>query len=89
MKNIDNVLFAQLINNGKVARGYLGVQLSQGIDDDIATGLGLPEGTKGALIARVERGTPAGNAGLQDGDVIVNVDDREIDSNQKLTNTVG
>ena len=79
----------QLITNGKVARGYLGVQLSPEVSDDIAAGLNLPKNAKGALIARVERGTPAAKSGLQDGDFIVEVDGRKIDSNERLTNTVG
>ncbi len=79
----------QLINKGKVARGYLGVQLSQEVDEDVAAGLGLPKETKGALIGRVEKGTPAARAKLQDGDVIVSVDGRTIDSSEKLTNTIG
>lgn len=80
---------SQLINNGKVARGYLGVQLTQEMDEDMASSFGLPKDIKGALIARVERGTPADKAKLQDGDFIVNVDGRTIDSNEKLTNTIG
>ncbi|NRA64618.1 MAG: Do family serine endopeptidase [Pseudobacteriovorax sp.] len=81
---------SQLINKGKVARGYLGVQMSPPITEDIAAALNLPKDVKeGALIGRVERGTPAAKANLQDGDVIVEVDSKKITSNERLTTTVG
>ncbi|SME93778.1 Do family serine endopeptidase [Pseudobacteriovorax antillogorgiicola] len=87
--NLVAKIATQLITDGKVARGYLGVQLSQEIDDDLAQALELPKGQKGALIARVEPGTPAADAGLRDQDVIVKVNKTSIRSRDELTNTVG
>lgn len=79
----------QLINKGKVARGYLGVQLAQEIDEDIASALNLPKGVSGAIVSRVEPGGPAFKAGLRDGDVISKVDGKTIKNRENLTNTVG
>lgn len=87
--NIVRRVAGQLINKGEVARGYLGVQLSQDLDDDIAAGLGLPEDTKGALIAHVQPGTPAAKGGVESGDVIVAVNDKKIKRNSDLTNSIG
>lgn len=79
----------QLINKGKVARGYLGVKLAQDLDDDLATAMNLPKGTKGALVGNVEKNTPAAKAGIESGDVIVEVNGRSVHSGQELSNNVG
>lgn len=59
----------QLIHTGKVIRGFLGVSL-QPVDSDIATSFGLDR-PEGALIAEVIDKSPADNAGLKSGDVIL------------------
>jgi len=87
--NLVRSVAEQLINKGKVARGYLGVRLAQELDDDLIGALNLPKGTQGALIANVERGTPAGRGGLESGDVITEINGKAIRSNSDLTNTVG
>ncbi len=79
----------QLVVKGKVARGYLGVRLAQELDEDLLGALNLPKGTQGALIANVEKGTPASKAGLESGDVITEVNGKVVKTNQDLTNTVG
>ncbi len=65
-----------LIKEGKVVRGYLGVQI-QGLNAELAHKLGLPQ-NRGALIADVQPKSPAEHAGLKAGDVIVKLGDREI-----------
>jgi serine protease Do len=62
----------QLIANGHVRRGKLGAHI-QGVDDSLAKALGL-SGTRGALVADEEKGSPAEKAGLKNGDVITSVD---------------
>jgi serine protease Do len=79
----------ELINKGHVARGYLGVQLAQDLDEDISSGLSLPAGTKGALVASVQADTPAAKAGVESGDVIVAVDDKPVSNNSELMNAIG
>ena len=87
--NLVKRVALQLINDGVVARGYMGVLLSQELDDELIAALGLPEGTEGALISKVERNTPADEAGLEAGDVVVEVEGKKISNTRELTNTVG
>ncbi|WP_176736337.1 Do family serine endopeptidase [Oligoflexus tunisiensis] len=88
--NLVRSIAEQLVNKGRVARGYLGVQLSaQELDEELLSGLNLPKGTRGALVSRVEKGTPAAKAGLESGDVIVEVNGRPVHSGQELSNVIG
>jgi serine protease Do len=88
--NLVRNIAEQLVNKGRVARGYLGVQLSpQELDEELLGGLNLPKGTRGALVAKVEKGTPAAKAGLESGDVIIEVNGRPVYSGQELSNVVG
>jgi len=67
--NIARNVAESLISEGKVVRGYLGV-IPQEITPDLAEARDLGT-TKGIMIASVERGTPADDAGLEPGDVVV------------------
>jgi serine protease Do len=62
-------VFTQLEKEGKVTRGWLGVSI-QRIDPTLAESFGLKE-SKGALVADVLKDSPASEAGIQRGDVIV------------------
>jgi len=66
----------QLKEHGKVARGWLGVQI-QPVTPEIARNMGLPS-TAGALVVKVGAGSPAATAGFTRGDVILSIDGREI-----------
>jgi serine protease Do len=75
---------SQLVANGKVVRGYLGVQAQQ-ISPQMAQAIpGLPAGgdpsKAGALIAAISPDSPAFRAGLQPGDVITKVNDEVVTS---------
>jgi serine protease Do len=72
----------QLRESGKVTRGYLGVRF-QPLTGDLAKSFGL-QSDKGALIATVEKDTPAEKAGLKAGDVIVEYDGRQITEGSEL-----
>jgi serine protease Do len=74
-----------LIKDGKVVRGYLGVEM-QPVNDAIAKQLGLPSGPQGALIRNVKGGSPAEKAGLKTGDVIVKVNNKDVSSPDTLRN---
>ncbi len=66
-------IVAQLREKGHVTRGWLGVAV-QGITPTIAKSLGLsPEQTTGALVASVTPNSPAAEAGIGQGDVILSV----------------
>jgi putative serine protease PepD len=64
----------QLIKSGKATHAYLGVTLSD------ATG-----NQQGALVASVQSGAPAASAGLQEGDIITQVDGKSIDGADTLS----
>lgn len=66
----------QLIKDGKVTRGFFGVQL-QSMDEALAREFGVPDG-KGALVAMVVPGSPAAAAGLKSGDVITKLGEEPI-----------
>ncbi|KQT71347.1 serine peptidase [Methylobacterium sp. Leaf465] len=76
----------QLRADGKVARGYLGVQV-QPVTKDIADGLGLDK-AKGALVDHAEAGTPAAKAGLKSGDVIESVNGAPINDAKELSRKI-
>lgn len=77
----------QIRETGSVSRGYLGV-LIQDVDRDLAESFGL-EQPRGALVSQVLAGTPAEQAGLQPGDIIVSFNGREIRSSSELPPIVG
>ncbi len=72
----------QLRDKGKVTRGYLGVQI-QNLNFETAQSFGL-ESNDGALVGRVEDDTPAAEAGLKHGDVLLSVDGRKIKTTRDL-----
>ena len=80
-------ILPQLQKNGKVSRGYLGVQ-PQAITADMVDQLGL-KSTRGALLADVVKDGPAAAAGLRPGDVVVGLNGRPVSDNNQLTRDVG
>lgn len=77
----------QLRETGEVSRGWLGV-LIQEVDRDLAESFGLDK-PMGALVAQVQSGSPAAEAGLQPGDVIIAFNGREIQRSAQLPKWVG
>jgi serine protease Do len=77
----------QIINDGEVSRGYLGVRMSE-VDSDLADALGM-EKPYGALINDIEEGESADLAGLMPGDVIVEFDKKQIKFSSDLPHVVG
>jgi len=80
--NMAKGIISQLRDSGKVTRGYLGVRF-QPLTSDLAKSFGL-ETEKGALIANVEKDTPAEQAGLKAGDVILEYDGKPINEGNEL-----
>ncbi len=72
----------QLLKNGKVTRGRLGVAI-QDVNQALAESFGLKK-TAGALVTSVEKGSPAAKAGLTAGDVIVRYNDIEVGTSSQL-----
>lgn len=72
----------QVMEHGKVVRGYLGV-LPQNVTPAMADALHLKQ-AGGVLIGDVTPGTPAAQAGLRRGDVILDVDGQKLDDSNQL-----
>jgi len=75
-----------LINEGKVLRGWLGVQITA-IDSDMMKALGL-DSKKGALLHEVIKDSPAEKSGLQAKDVIISINNAPIENVNELKNKV-
>jgi len=85
--NMAKQISAQLVATGSVTRGWLGVSL-QPLTSDLAASFGV-EGGKGALVAEVQPQSPAAKAGIQSGDVIIEVNGKKVDSASDVVRTVG
>ena len=79
-------VITSLKDAGSVARGYLGVQI-QPVTPNIAESLGL-KGTKGALVAEAQPGTPAADAGLKPGDTITAVNGEGMASPREVSRRI-
>ncbi len=75
--NLAKNIFMQLKEKGSVTRGWLGVYI-QNLDEELAKSMGL-EDRKGALVSSVQQGSPAHEAGIKQGDVIIKFGDRKVD----------
>ncbi len=76
----------QLVNNGRVVRGWLGLEL-QNIDRDLATSFGL-KSLQGVIVAGVYRNTPAHQLGLRPGDIITAIDGIKLNDANQALNTI-
>lgn len=77
----------QIKLNGKVNRGQLGVNIQE-VSQELAQSFGLNK-PRGALVVRVEPKSAAARAGLQAGDIILQLDNQSIQSSKDLPQLVG
>ena len=84
--NVAKSVVESLRTDGKVDRGWLGVQV-QHVDETLAEALGLEE-AQGALVASVMADGPAAGAGLRAGDVITSFAGEKLDSMKDLPRIV-
>jgi putative serine protease PepD len=75
------VIAEQLIEDGEATHAYMGVRIA----DATETG---DEDVRGVVVAGVERGSPAADAGLQEGDVITAVDGEAVRDPAALTSNI-
>jgi serine protease Do len=83
---VANETVRQLIANGSVTRGWLGIQLQE-LTTELAAALEL-KSRKGVLVGEVLDGTPAAKAGLEDGDLITEIAGEKVDSPNELSRRV-
>ena len=84
--NMARQISGQLIEDGEVVRGYLGV-LPQDMTKQMAEAFGLDD-AKGVLIPQVTEGSAADKAGLKHNDIILEVEGETVDSAAKLRNLI-
>ncbi|MFZ6847470.1 DegQ family serine endoprotease [Undibacterium sp. RuRC25W] len=77
----------QLKSAGKVTRGRIGVQIGE-VSKEVAESIGLAK-AEGAAVVRIEPGSPAEKAGIQDGDVILKFNGQAISKSSDLPRIVG
>jgi Do/DeqQ family serine protease len=85
--NMASSVVNQLLEYGEVRRGRLGVTISD-LTPDLSDGLGL-DIKQGAVVREVDADSPADQAGLQPGDVIVEFDGGSVEGSSDLRNKVG
>jgi serine protease DegQ len=76
----------QIIRTGSVTRGWIGVEVQE-ITAELAESFGLPS-ADGALIAGVQRGSPADKGGVKPGDVLLAVADEPVKNPQAMLNLI-
>jgi serine protease Do len=74
--NMASRIMDSLISHGKVVRGWLGVSI-QNINDTTAEIFGMDR-PHGALVGQVNPGSPAEDAGIHQGDVVVSIDGKPV-----------
>ncbi|HTI39884.1 MAG TPA: DegQ family serine endoprotease [Vicinamibacterales bacterium] len=84
--NMAKNVMDQLIKTGSVSRGMLGVKV-QAVTPDMATAMNLPS-VQGAVVSDVDSGSPAAKAGLQQGDVITQINGKPVADSNELRNIV-
>lgn len=84
--NMARLVMEQLIKQGKIVRGWLGVMIQE-VTPEIAQKFGLKE-PKGALVSDITKGSPAEKAGITRGDIIIEYDGKAISSVSNLRNSV-
>ena len=77
----------QIIRQGRVIRGYIGVE-PQDLTPELTEALQLPTQQKGAIIAGVMRNGPAEKAGVHTGDVLVSIDETPVHDTTQVLNTI-
>jgi Do/DeqQ family serine protease len=84
--NMARPIMDQLIRDGKVSRGYLGVIIAT-VTPSIAKDNSLPA-QHGAYVARIDPKGPGARAGLAEGDIVVGLNGTEVKTSDVLRNTI-
>jgi serine protease Do len=84
--NMAKSIMKQLIEEGKITRGWLGVTI-QSVTPELAKEFGLKK-SNGAIVSDVFKGSPAEKAGLKRGDVVLEVNGKTVKDAESLRNIV-
>jgi serine protease Do len=85
--NMARRIMEDLIFDGRVSRGWLGVSI-QDLDQTTRDAFSLSPETRGVLISDVFQGQPADRAGIRRGDVILSIDGKVTETTNQLRNNV-
>jgi len=80
--NLARSVMEQLVSNGKVVRGYLGVKIQE-LTPELADSFKLPI-NGGALVSEVVAGSPAAKGGLKSGDVVTEMNGKKVKDSRSL-----
>src|SRR2546421_2327599 len=84
--NMARTVMDELVKNGKVRRGQLGIVVSR-VTSDLAASLGMPE-AKGVIVNSVRAASGAERAGIRQGDVITTINDTPVSDSNAFRNRV-
>ncbi len=84
--NLAKAVAQDLIANGKVSRGYIGIRISE-VDAAMAKAVGLDK-PKGIMVQELVEGGAAEEADIKAGDVILKIDDKEVNQPNELQSYV-
>lgn len=84
--NMARHVMNELIENGSVSRGFMGVTLQQ-VNQDLAKAFNLDK-IEGALVSDVSKGSPAEKGGVRQGDVIVEYNGKKVNNIASLRNAI-
>jgi serine protease Do len=85
--NMAKNIYDQLVQNGTVERGWLGISMGE-LTDETAPFFGLKKNAKGVLISEVFADSAANKAGLRHNDIIIEVDGKPIESREAFRNQI-
>ena len=85
--NNAKAVLKQLIEDGKVVRGWLGISIQE-LTPEMANTFGIPLNTKGVLVGEVLDEGPAATAGIETGDVILRYGDNKTQTPRELQKIV-
>jgi serine protease Do len=84
--NAAKSVMTQLLKDGVVKRGYLGIEMAREVSPEVAARFGLKNG--GVVIADVREGSPAAKAGLKVDDAIIAINGKSVRENRELQRLV-
>ncbi len=84
--NMARNVLDQIVKNGKVRRGHLGIVV-QPVTQDIASNLGLSS-ARGVIVSQVQPSSPAERAGLKQGDVILALNGNTVSDPNSFRNEI-